>query len=90
MQVDNEAVSLRVEVELSWYRLGHQFAELNAEDQYQFLVGMLDSIKHWEAPIANLHQLQSIANEFDEHNQSLKPELAKWLDDFSDRVKEDA
>lgn len=86
MSIDNEAVSLRVEVDLSWYRLGHQFAELNDEDQYQFFVGMLDSIRHWEAPIKNLDQLQAIANRFDEHNPDLKPELSKWINDFNDRI----
>ena len=86
MNVDNEAVSLKVEVDLSWYRLGHQFADLNSEDQYQFLVGMLDSIKHWEAPIANLSQLQYVSDEFDRHNPTLKPELAQWLEDFRSRL----
>lgn len=88
MRINNEAVSIyEIDVELSWYRLGHQFAELNAEDQYQFLFGMLDSIREWEAPIKNLYQLQAISDEFNKHNETLKPELAKWLDDLSDRMK---
>lgn len=87
-KTDNEAVSIvNVELELSWYRLGHQFAELNSQDQYQFFVGILDNVKHWEGPVASLMQMEAITHEFTEHNPMLKPELAKFLDDLSERLK---
>lgn len=87
MSIDNDAVSLSVQVDINWYVLGHQFAELNDQDQYQFLVGVLDNIMRWEGPVASLTQMDAIVDQFNAHNPALKPELARLLDDLSDRMK---
>jgi hypothetical protein len=40
MKVNNDAIGGDIIIELNWYRLGHQFADLSDMEQANFFIGM--------------------------------------------------
>lgn len=86
MRTDNDAISGRISIDLNWYMLGQQFADLTDEQQANFLVGMIGVWNDY-GTIGMLQQMDQVAEIIDRHQSDKKPMLVKFFNDFADRLK---